>query len=64
MCLTTPTWRWSRPTLTTADVPPQWRGHTTVEHRNKIWMFGGGNGMQVLIDVWKLDVSGSLDRMK
>ncbi|KAI0255637.1 hypothetical protein BJV78DRAFT_690122 [Lactifluus subvellereus] len=59
-----PTRRWSRPTFTTADVPPPRRAHTTVLYQNKIWVFGGGNGLQALNDVWTLDVSGSLDRMK
>jgi|SRR5713226_969691 len=59
-----PTRRWSRPTLTTSDVPPPRRAHTTVLYQNKIWVFGGGNGLQALNDVWTLDVSGSLDRMR
>lgn len=59
-----PTRRWSRPTLTTADVPPPRRAHTTVLYQNKIWVFGGGNGLQALNDVWTLDVGTSLDRMK
>jgi len=34
-------------------------------YQNKFWVFGGGNGLQVLDDdVWTLDVSSSLDRMK
>jgi UDP-N-acetylglucosamine:LPS N-acetylglucosamine transferase len=59
-----PTRRWSRPTFTSTDVPPPRRAHTTVLYQNKIWVFGGGNGLQALNDVWTLDVSGSLDRMK
>jgi hypothetical protein len=59
-----PTRRWSRPTLTTADVPPPRRAHTTVLYQSKIWVFGGGNGLQALNDVWTLDVGTSLDRMK
>jgi len=45
-------------------VPPPRRAHTTVLYQNKIWVFGGGNGLQALNDVWTLDVSGSLDRMR
>jgi Kelch motif/Galactose oxidase, central domain len=59
-----PSRRWSRPTFTTTDVPPPRRAHTTVLYQNKIWVFGGGNGLQALNDVWALDVGGSLDRMK
>jgi hypothetical protein len=35
-----------------------------VLYQNKIWVFGGGNGLQALNDVWTLDASGSLDKMK
>ncbi|KAH9989555.1 hypothetical protein BJV77DRAFT_1069409 [Russula vinacea] len=59
-----PTRRWSRPTFTTTDLPPPRRAHTTVLYQSKIWVFGGGNGLQALNDVWTLDVSGSLDRMR
>ncbi|KAH9177240.1 galactose oxidase [Lactarius sanguifluus] len=59
-----PTRRWSRPTFTTTDVPPPRRAHTTVMYQGKIWVFGGGNGLQALNDVWTLDVGTSLDRMK
>jgi len=59
-----PSRRWSRPTFTSGDVPPPRRAHTTVLYQNKIWVFGGGNGLQALNDVWTLDVGGSLDRMR
>lgn len=59
-----PARRWSRPTFTSGDVPPPRRAHTTVLYQNKIWVFGGGNGLQALNDVWTLDVGGSLDRMR
>jgi hypothetical protein len=59
-----PTRRWSRPTLTSSDVPPPRRAHTTVLYQNKIWVFGGGNGLQALNDVWTLEACGPLDRMK
>ncbi|KAH9003785.1 hypothetical protein EDB86DRAFT_2826355 [Lactarius hatsudake] len=56
--------RWSRPTFTTTEVPPPRRAHTTVMYQGKLWVFGGGNGLQALNDVWTLDVGTSLDRMK
>jgi len=59
-----PTRRWSHPTFMTTDVPPPRRAHTTVLYQNKIWVFGGGNGLQALNDVWTLDVGGSLDRLR
>ena len=60
-----PTRRWSRPTFTTGEVPPPRCAHRTVLYENKIWVFGGRNGLQVLNDVWTLDVgSSSLDRMR
>lgn len=59
-----PSRRWSRPTFMTGDVPPPRRAHTTVLYQSKIWVFGGGNGLQALNDVWTLDVGTSLDRMR
>jgi len=60
----TPTRRWSHPTFATTDVPPPRRAYAAVLYRNKIWIFGGGNGLQALNDVWTLPVVGSLDRMR
>ncbi|TFY73028.1 hypothetical protein EWM64_g10984, partial [Hericium alpestre] len=48
----------------TADVPPPRRAHTSVYYQGKVWVFGGGNGMQALNDLWTLDVSGPMDKMK
>jgi len=58
--LDTTTRRWSRPVLAPGPTPPQRRAHTAVLNSNKIWVFGGGNGMVALDDVWTLDVSGLL----
>ena len=55
--------RWSRPTFTSTELPPPRRAHSTVLYQNRIWVFGGGNGLQPLNDVWTLDISNSLDRM-
>ncbi|KAI0063348.1 galactose oxidase [Artomyces pyxidatus] len=58
--------RWSKPQILNHkdDIPPPRRAHTTVLYQGKIWVFGGGNGMQALNDVWTLDVSGSLDKVR
>lgn len=39
------------------EIPAPRRAHTAVYYNGKIWMFGGGNGMMALNDVWTLDVS-------
>ncbi|KAI0052434.1 galactose oxidase [Auriscalpium vulgare] len=58
--------RWLKPIIVNhkEDIPPPRRAHTTVLYQGKIWVFGGGNGMQALNDVWTLDVTGTLERMK
>ena len=58
------TCRWSRPAFMTTDVPPPRCAHTTVLYQNKILVFGGGNGLQALNNVWTLDVGSSLDGMR
>jgi hypothetical protein len=54
--------------FTTTDAPPPplppRHTHSTVLYQNKIWVFGGGNGLQALNDVWTFYVGGSLDRMR
>jgi Galactose oxidase, central domain/Kelch motif len=40
------------------------RAHTTVLYRNKLYIFGGGNGVKALNDVWSLDTSIPVERMK
>ena len=34
------------------------RVHSAVYNKGKVWVFGGGNGLTPLNDVWTLDVSG------
>ena len=48
----------------TKDVPPPRRAHTAVLYWNKVYVFGGGTGLQGLNDVCMLDFDGSLDRMR
>lgn len=65
--LDTVTRRWARPSFpATMPIPPPRRAHTAVLYRNRIWVFGGGNGTQALNDVWTLDVgsSASVERMR
>ncbi|KIY48537.1 galactose oxidase [Fistulina hepatica ATCC 64428] len=57
--LDTLTRRWTKPVPhnPNAIAPAPRRAHTAVYYRGKIWIFGGGNGMTALNDVWTLDVS-------
>lgn len=45
-------------------VPRPRRAHTTVLYKNKLVVFGGGNGATALNDVWVLDVSVPPERMR
>ncbi|KIP09449.1 hypothetical protein PHLGIDRAFT_86732 [Phlebiopsis gigantea 11061_1 CR5-6] len=65
--LDTVTRRWARPTFKpTSPLPPPRRAHTTVLYRNRIWVFGGGNGTMALNDLWTLEVgtTANVDRMR
>ncbi|EIW76831.1 galactose oxidase [Coniophora puteana RWD-64-598 SS2] len=69
--LDTTTHRWIKPTFIIPEgkdpedyTPAPRRAHTAVLYDNKIWVFGGGNGLQALADLWALDVSGSVDKLK
>ncbi|EIW56695.1 galactose oxidase [Trametes versicolor FP-101664 SS1] len=44
--------------------PPPRRAHTSVLYKNKLWIFGGGNGSMALNDVWTLDLSGGIDNLR
>lgn len=56
--LDTTNFRWSRPRIS-ADrpVPSKRRAHTACLYKNGIYVFGGGDGIRALNDVWRLDVS-------
>lgn len=45
-------------------LPRPRRAHTTVLYKNKLIIFGGGNGATALNDVWWLDVSVPPERMR
>ncbi|KAI0789187.1 galactose oxidase [Abortiporus biennis] len=54
--LDTPTRRWYQPRFPPdMAIPPPRRAHTTIFYKNKVWVFGGGNGSQALNDLWTLD---------
>ncbi|KAF9234591.1 hypothetical protein BU15DRAFT_52453, partial [Melanogaster broomeanus] len=58
--LDTTTRRWFAPTFPAQSQPqPQAprRAHTAVLYNGKIYVFGGGNGLTALNDLWTLDVS-------
>ncbi|TFK81738.1 galactose oxidase [Polyporus arcularius HHB13444] len=62
--LDTATRKWSHPVFPADSVPPPRRAHTSVLYKNKLWIFGGGNGSTALNDVWTLDVSGSAEKLR
>lgn len=45
-------------------LPRPRRAHTTVLYKNRLVVFGGGNGAMALNDVWVLDVSVPPERMR
>src|SRR5262245_51985978 len=49
--------RWSKPNFGDQTIPAPRRAHTAVLYNGKVWIFGGGNGMMALNDVWTLDIS-------
>lgn len=49
--------RYTRPKLTGGAPPSRRRAHTACLYKNGIYIFGGGDGVRALNDVWRLDVS-------
>jgi len=47
---------WSSPT-TTGNRPCKRRAHTTCVYNNRIYVFGGGDGLQALNDTFELDLA-------
>ncbi|KAG2006037.1 hypothetical protein CC2G_002391 [Coprinopsis cinerea AmutBmut pab1-1] len=54
--LDTTTRTWTRPHILDGPQPTGRRAHTAVYYKNKVWVFGGGNGLMALNDVWTLDL--------
>ncbi|CAK7203411.1 hypothetical protein SEUCBS139899_006145 [Sporothrix eucalyptigena] len=56
--LDTTNFRWSRPRISSErPVPSKRRAHTACLYKNGIYVFGGGDGIRALNDVWRLDVT-------
>jgi len=55
--LDTLNFRWSKPRIVDDRVPSKRRAHTACLYKNGIYMFGGGDGVRALNDIWRLDVS-------
>ncbi|CAK7274309.1 hypothetical protein SEPCBS119000_006102 [Sporothrix epigloea] len=56
--LDTTNFRWSRPRISAErPMPPRRRAHTACLYKNGIYIFGGGDGIRALNDVWRLDVA-------
>lgn len=55
--LDTLNFRWSKPRIIGDRVPSKRRAHTACLYKNGIYVFGGGDGIRALNDIWRLDVS-------
>ncbi|RKF81634.1 Tip elongation aberrant protein 1 [Golovinomyces cichoracearum] len=55
--LDTLNFRWSKPRIGGDRYPSKRRAHTACLWRNGIYVFGGGDGVRALNDVWRLDVA-------
>jgi N-acetylneuraminic acid mutarotase len=55
--LDTVNFRWSRPRILGDKIPSKRRAHTACLYKNGIYVFGGGDGVRALNDIWRLDVS-------
>lgn len=55
--LDTVSFRWTKPKIVGDRVPSKRRAHTACLYKNGILVFGGGDGVRALNDIWRLDVS-------
>ncbi|RFU76751.1 hypothetical protein TARUN_5478 [Trichoderma arundinaceum] len=55
--LDTVNFRWSKPRIVGDKLPSKRRAHTACLYKNGIYVFGGGDGVRALNDIWRLDVS-------
>ncbi|KAL2271080.1 hypothetical protein VTJ83DRAFT_451 [Remersonia thermophila] len=49
--------RWSKPRILGDLAPSRRRAHTACLYKNGIYVFGGGDGVRALNDIWRLDVT-------
>lgn len=56
----TATRRWHLPNIAPGPNPAPRRAHSAVFYKGKIWVFGGGNGLTALNDLWTLDITPGL----
>lgn len=55
--LDTTNFRWSKPKISNEKSPSKRRAHTACLYKNGVYVFGGGDGIRALNDIWRLDVS-------
>ncbi|KAI0405785.1 hypothetical protein F4802DRAFT_606575 [Xylaria palmicola] len=55
--LDTLSFRWHKPRIIGDQVPSARRAHTACLYKSGIYVFGGGDGVRALNDIWRLDVS-------
>ena len=60
--LDTVNFRWSKPRILGDAVPSKRRAHTACLYKNGVYVFGGGDGIRALNDIWRLDV-GDVNKM-
>lgn len=55
--LDTNNFRWTKPKILGDKAPSRRRAHTACLYKNGIYVFGGGDGIRALNDIWRLDVA-------
>ncbi|KAG6213716.1 hypothetical protein E4U50_001014 [Claviceps purpurea] len=55
--LDTLNFRWSKPRIVGDKIPSKRRAHTACLYKMGVYVFGGGDGVRALNDIWRLDVS-------
>ncbi|KAH7196758.1 uncharacterized protein B0J16DRAFT_326587 [Fusarium flagelliforme] len=55
--LDTTNFRWTKPRIIGEKMPSKRRAHTACLYKNGLYIFGGGDGVRALNDIWRLDVA-------